>query len=274
MRAGLDAGMTWIDTAEVYGDGVSEGLVGRAVAGRRDQVLVATKLAPASGGARIPAGAGTRQECERSLEAPGLRRDRPVPAALARRDGGAGRGHVGRHGRAPGRRHGAVHRRLELRPRADRAMRGDPSRGLAPAGVLDAVARRPRPDPLVRRARDRRGRRTGRSGSACSTGTISRERAHVGRRTGAGPTRTARSADEKPRPRPADRRRAAPDRGAAGYHDGAARAGVERGPAGGHVGDRRQPERGAHRATTPRRATSTWTRGRWRRSKGCWRARR
>jgi aryl-alcohol dehydrogenase-like predicted oxidoreductase len=50
MRAGLDAGMSWIDTAEVYGKGVSEGLVGRAVAGRRDGVLVATKLAPASEG--------------------------------------------------------------------------------------------------------------------------------------------------------------------------------------------------------------------------------
>jgi aryl-alcohol dehydrogenase-like predicted oxidoreductase len=50
MRAGLDAGMSWIDTAEVYGKGVSEGLVGRAVADRRDRVLVATKLAPASEG--------------------------------------------------------------------------------------------------------------------------------------------------------------------------------------------------------------------------------
>jgi aryl-alcohol dehydrogenase-like predicted oxidoreductase len=50
MRAGLDAGMTWIDTAEVYGKGVSERLVGRAVSDRRDQVLVATKLGPASEG--------------------------------------------------------------------------------------------------------------------------------------------------------------------------------------------------------------------------------
>ncbi|MGZ5213590.1 MAG: aldo/keto reductase [Actinomycetota bacterium] len=50
MLAGLDAGMSWIDTAEVYGKGVSERLVGRAVADRRDQVLVATKVAPASEG--------------------------------------------------------------------------------------------------------------------------------------------------------------------------------------------------------------------------------
>jgi aryl-alcohol dehydrogenase-like predicted oxidoreductase len=50
MRAGIEAGMSWIDTAEVYGKGVSERLVGRAVAGRRDQVLVASKVAPASEG--------------------------------------------------------------------------------------------------------------------------------------------------------------------------------------------------------------------------------
>jgi aryl-alcohol dehydrogenase-like predicted oxidoreductase len=50
MRAGLDSGMNWIDTAEVYGNGVSERLVGRAVADRRDQVIVASKVAPASDG--------------------------------------------------------------------------------------------------------------------------------------------------------------------------------------------------------------------------------
>jgi aryl-alcohol dehydrogenase-like predicted oxidoreductase len=67
MRAGLDAGMSWIDTAEVYGKGVSERLVGHAVADRRDHVLVATKLAPA------PDGSGFRPDqvragCEGSLE--------------------------------------------------------------------------------------------------------------------------------------------------------------------------------------------------------------
>jgi len=71
MRAGLDAGMNWIDTAEVYGKGVSEGIVGRAVAGRRDQVLVASKLAPAS------EGSGFRPEqvragCEASLARLGI----------------------------------------------------------------------------------------------------------------------------------------------------------------------------------------------------------
>lgn len=48
IQAGLDAGMTWVDTAEVYGDGESERIVGRAVAGRAD-VLVFTKVAPDEG---------------------------------------------------------------------------------------------------------------------------------------------------------------------------------------------------------------------------------
>jgi aryl-alcohol dehydrogenase-like predicted oxidoreductase len=45
IRAALDAGVNWIDTAEVYGDGHSEEVVGRAVAGSAD-ALVATKVAP------------------------------------------------------------------------------------------------------------------------------------------------------------------------------------------------------------------------------------
>jgi aryl-alcohol dehydrogenase-like predicted oxidoreductase len=71
MRAGLDAGMSWIDTAEVYGKGVSERLVGRAVFDRRDRVLVATKLGPAPDGSgflpdRVRAG------CDASLARLGL----------------------------------------------------------------------------------------------------------------------------------------------------------------------------------------------------------
>ena len=56
MRTALDAGVTWIDTAEVYGRGTSEELVGRAVAGRRDEVFLATKVAPQ------PSGSGFRAE--------------------------------------------------------------------------------------------------------------------------------------------------------------------------------------------------------------------
>jgi aryl-alcohol dehydrogenase-like predicted oxidoreductase len=66
MHAGLDAGMTWIDTAEVYGTGVSESIVGRAVDGRREDVVVASKVGPA------PEGSGFRPDevraaCDASL---------------------------------------------------------------------------------------------------------------------------------------------------------------------------------------------------------------
>jgi aryl-alcohol dehydrogenase-like predicted oxidoreductase len=58
--------MNWVDTAEVYGDGVSEMLVGKALAGRRDGIFLATKVAPA------PEGTGFRPEqvraaCDASL---------------------------------------------------------------------------------------------------------------------------------------------------------------------------------------------------------------
>jgi aryl-alcohol dehydrogenase-like predicted oxidoreductase len=43
IRRALDEGITLIDTAEAYGQGRSEGLVGRAVAGRRDEAVIATK---------------------------------------------------------------------------------------------------------------------------------------------------------------------------------------------------------------------------------------
>jgi aryl-alcohol dehydrogenase-like predicted oxidoreductase len=56
IHAGLDAGMNWIDTAEVYGHGVSETIVGRAIAGRTPAPIVATKVAPA------PDGTGFRPE--------------------------------------------------------------------------------------------------------------------------------------------------------------------------------------------------------------------
>ena len=66
IAAVFDTGINWIDTAEVYGDGVSETLVAKAIAGRRDEVLVATKVAPG------PDGSGFRAEqvvaaCEGSL---------------------------------------------------------------------------------------------------------------------------------------------------------------------------------------------------------------
>ncbi|NTV42076.1 MAG: aldo/keto reductase [Syntrophobacteraceae bacterium] len=46
LQQGIDLGMTFIDTAEVYGAGHSEELVGRAVRGRRDKVFLASKVSP------------------------------------------------------------------------------------------------------------------------------------------------------------------------------------------------------------------------------------
>lgn len=53
IQAAVETGMSWIDTAEVYGSGTSERLVGRAIAGRRDEVLVFTKVAPSDEGSGI-----------------------------------------------------------------------------------------------------------------------------------------------------------------------------------------------------------------------------
>jgi aryl-alcohol dehydrogenase-like predicted oxidoreductase len=65
-HAAFDAGITWVDTAEVYGSGESERLVGKALDGRRDDVVVASKVAPS------PEGTGfrpeqVRQACDASL---------------------------------------------------------------------------------------------------------------------------------------------------------------------------------------------------------------
>lgn len=46
LRLGIELGMTLIDTAETYGKGHSEELVGRAIEGVRDKVFIATKVSP------------------------------------------------------------------------------------------------------------------------------------------------------------------------------------------------------------------------------------
>src|SRR5512144_2060114 len=62
LRTGLDLGMTVIDTAEMYADGASEELVGEAIAGRRDQVFLVSKVLPNHASRR-----GTVAACEQSL---------------------------------------------------------------------------------------------------------------------------------------------------------------------------------------------------------------
>lgn len=69
LRLGLDLGLRLIDTAEMYGEGLSETLVGEAIAGRRDEVFLVTKVYPHNAGRRDAVAA-----CERSLRR--LRTDR------------------------------------------------------------------------------------------------------------------------------------------------------------------------------------------------------
>jgi diketogulonate reductase-like aldo/keto reductase len=69
LRLGLDLGMTLIDTAEMYGDGAAEEVVADAIAGRRDQAFVVSKVYPHNASRQ-----GTVAACERSLKR--LRTDR------------------------------------------------------------------------------------------------------------------------------------------------------------------------------------------------------
>ncbi len=66
----LDVGGTFVDTADVYGRGVSEEITGRAIAGRRDDVVLATKVRFAMGDGHNDAGTSRRHViagCEASL---------------------------------------------------------------------------------------------------------------------------------------------------------------------------------------------------------------
>jgi diketogulonate reductase-like aldo/keto reductase len=62
LRLGLDLGARLIDTAEMYGDGRSEELVAEAIAGRRDEVFLVSKVYPQNASAQ-----GAPAACERSL---------------------------------------------------------------------------------------------------------------------------------------------------------------------------------------------------------------
>lgn len=62
LRLGLDLGLTLVDTAEMYGDGRSERLVGEALRGRRDEAFLVSKVLPSHADA-----AGSRAACHASL---------------------------------------------------------------------------------------------------------------------------------------------------------------------------------------------------------------
>ena len=63
LRRGLDLGMTHIDTAEMYGSGAAETIVGEAIVGRRDEAFLVSKVLPQNA-----SHAGTKAACERSLK--------------------------------------------------------------------------------------------------------------------------------------------------------------------------------------------------------------
>ena len=67
LRQGIDLGMTLIDSAEMYADGGAETIVGQAIAGRRDEVFLVSKVYPHNASRKgIPAA------CERSLKRMGV----------------------------------------------------------------------------------------------------------------------------------------------------------------------------------------------------------
>ncbi|GAB0118929.1 aldo/keto reductase [Acidisoma sp. 7E03] len=63
IQRAIDLGVTLIDTAEIYGQGGSERVVGEAIRGRRDGLFLVSKVAPSHADA-----AGTRRACEASLK--------------------------------------------------------------------------------------------------------------------------------------------------------------------------------------------------------------
>ena len=164
IRRAVELGVNWVDTAAVYGLGHSEEVVARALRAYRvgDDVLVFTKCGRRWEGR--PRGVigndlrpeSIREECERQPAPPRPRADRPVPVPLAGLDDGdAARGVVGDDGRARRRGKGPLDRRLQLRRRAARSLRGGAARRLGAAAALA-----PRPwRPLDRRAVGRRARR-------------------------------------------------------------------------------------------------------------------
>ena len=62
LRLGMDLGMTLIDTAEMYGEGGAERVVGKAIAGRRDEVFLVSKVYPQNASRRL-----MERSCDQSL---------------------------------------------------------------------------------------------------------------------------------------------------------------------------------------------------------------
>ena len=63
LKLGIDLGITLIDTAEMYGNGVAEDIVAEAAKGRRDKLFIVSKVLPYNASKR-----GAVDACERSLK--------------------------------------------------------------------------------------------------------------------------------------------------------------------------------------------------------------
>ncbi|HEX3500116.1 MAG TPA: aldo/keto reductase [Stellaceae bacterium] len=63
LRHGIERGLTLIDTAEMYGEGGAEEIVGEAIAGRRDEIFLVSKVYPHNASKK-----GAIAACERSLK--------------------------------------------------------------------------------------------------------------------------------------------------------------------------------------------------------------
>ena len=217
----LDLGVTFLDTADMYGPFTNEQLVGKAIAGRRDEVQLATKF----GNERNPDGSwvginGSPDYVRRRLRrlAPAARRRPPRPLLPAprrqdradrgdrRRDEGAGRGRQGppprpvrgraRHDPPRARRapdHRAADRVLAVHPRPRGRDPADDPRARHRAGAL--LSARPR--------HPHRRRHQGRRSSPATHGRPAGSRGSRARRS----TRTSRSSTRSRSSRPS---RAAP----------------------------------------------------------------
>ncbi len=192
----LDLGVTFLDTADMYGPFTNEQLVGKAIAGRRDEVQLATKF----GNERNPDGSwvginGSPDYVRRGLRrlAAAARRGPPRPLLPAprrqdrpdrgdrRRDEGAGRGRQGppprpvrgrgRHDPPGARRapdHRAADRVLAVHPRPRGRDPADDPRARASAWCptrRSAAASSPAPSPRSRSSRPTRGPPAGSPGS-------------------------------------------------------------------------------------------------------------
>src|SRR5260370_39116323 len=69
VRRALDLGVTLLDTADIYGDGRSERLVGEAIRGRRGEVVVATKFGGGFNPDGTAGGLGRPEKVRPALEA-------------------------------------------------------------------------------------------------------------------------------------------------------------------------------------------------------------